>query len=81
LQKQHKLPSWGLGSWDPAAKVHMMTHEKQETLQRCKTRKQFFRRGDEEALPHAYNINYESEMYAIVHPNQLQHPHYSRLGI
>ena len=28
-QKQHKISSWGLGSWDPAAKEHMMTYDKQ----------------------------------------------------
>ena len=28
-QKQHKISSWGLGSWDPAAKEHMMAYDKQ----------------------------------------------------
>ena len=27
--KQHKIHSWGLGSWDPAAKEHMMAYDKQ----------------------------------------------------
>jgi hypothetical protein len=25
-------------------------------------------------------LNYEFEMYAIIHPNHLIHPHHSRLG-
>jgi hypothetical protein len=29
LQKQHKISSWGLGSWDPAAKAHMIAYDKQ----------------------------------------------------
>jgi len=29
LQKQHKISSWGLGSWNPAAKEHMMAYDKQ----------------------------------------------------
>ncbi|MGB8025494.1 MAG: hypothetical protein WCF03_14860 [Nitrososphaeraceae archaeon] len=29
MQKQHKISSWGLGSWDPAAKEHMMACDKQ----------------------------------------------------
>jgi hypothetical protein len=29
LQKQHKISSWGFGSWDPAAKAHMMAYDKQ----------------------------------------------------
>ena len=29
LQKQHKISSWGLGSWDPAGKAHMMAYDKQ----------------------------------------------------
>ena len=29
VQKQHKISSWGLGSWDPAAKEHMMAYDKQ----------------------------------------------------
>ena len=29
VQKQHKMSSWGLGSWDPAAKAHMMAYDKQ----------------------------------------------------
>ena len=29
VQKQHKISSWELGSWDPAAKEHMMAYDKQ----------------------------------------------------
>ena len=29
VQKQHKISSWDLGSWDPAAKEHMMAYDKQ----------------------------------------------------
>ena len=28
-QKQHTTSSWGLGSWDPAAKEQMMIYDKQ----------------------------------------------------
>jgi hypothetical protein len=54
------MSSWGVGSWDPAAKVHMMTYEKKETLQRCITREQFFSlgRGGEDLDPH--ENSYES---------------------
>ena len=27
--KNSKISSWGLGSWDPAAKEHMMAYDKQ----------------------------------------------------
>ncbi|MGB7639314.1 MAG: hypothetical protein WBL88_17260 [Nitrososphaeraceae archaeon] len=43
MQKQHKISSWGLGSWDPAAKEHMMVYDKQ--LRLYNTRKQFFKEG------------------------------------
>ena len=46
-QKQHRISSWGLGSWDPAAKEH-------KTLQRCTMRNQFSRRGYEDLNPHGY---------------------------
>ena len=29
VQKQHKISSWGLGSWDPATKEHMMAYDTQ----------------------------------------------------
>ena len=29
VQKQHKMSSWGLGSWDPAAKAQIMAYDKQ----------------------------------------------------
>ena len=29
MQKQHKISSWGLDSWDPAAKAHMMVYDMQ----------------------------------------------------
>jgi hypothetical protein len=29
VQKQHKISSQELGSWDPAAKEHMMAYDKQ----------------------------------------------------
>ena len=29
LQKQHKISSQKVGSWDPAAKAHMMAYDKQ----------------------------------------------------
>jgi hypothetical protein len=29
LQKQHKLPSWGLGKRDADFKAHMMVYDKQ----------------------------------------------------
>ena len=29
VQKQHKISSWGLGSWDPGAKEHMMAYDMQ----------------------------------------------------
>jgi hypothetical protein len=47
VQKQHKMPSWGLDPWDPAAKAHMMAYDKQtikRLLQRCTTRRQSSRR-------------------------------------
>jgi hypothetical protein len=61
LQKQHKISSLGLGSWDPAAKEHMMAYDKQ-TIKRLYND---VRRGDnllegyEEVLPHvnSYEFN------------------------
>ncbi len=45
----------GLGSWDSAAKEHMMIYDKQlKTLQRCMTRKQFFEEGYEQLVAHSY---------------------------
>ena len=46
--KNSKISSWGLGSWDPAAKARMMAYDKQtikRLLQRCTTRKQSFMRA------------------------------------
>jgi hypothetical protein len=62
LQKQHKISSLGLGSWDPAAKEHMMAYDKQ-TIKRLYND---VRRGDnllggyEEVLPHvnSYELIY-----------------------
>jgi hypothetical protein len=28
-QRHYHMPTWGLGSWDPAAKEHMMAYDKQ----------------------------------------------------
>jgi hypothetical protein len=28
-QRHYHIPTWGLGSWDPAAKEHMMAYDKQ----------------------------------------------------
>ena len=53
-QKQHRISSWGLGSWDPAAKEH-------KTLQRYATRNQFSRRGYEDLDPH--ENSYESSLH------------------
>ena len=45
----------GLGSWDPAAKAHMMACDKQlKTLQRCMTREQLFEEGYEQLVAHSY---------------------------
>ena len=42
-------------SWDPAAKEHKMAYDKQlKDLQRCMTKRLFFRRY-EEGDPHSYN--------------------------
>jgi hypothetical protein len=68
LQKQHKISSWGLGSWDPAAKAHMMPYDMQL--------KDFYndvRRGDnpiggyEEVLPHGciYKLRIQSAFLGI----------------
>jgi hypothetical protein len=59
-QKQHKISSWGLGSWDPAAKEHMMTYGKQ-TIKRLYND---VRRGSkplegyEEVLPHVNSYEF-----------------------
>ena len=46
--KNSKISSWGLGSWDPATKEHMMAYDKQ-TIKRLyndvQTRKQSFMRA------------------------------------
>jgi hypothetical protein len=34
-QSQHKISSWGLGSWDPAVKEHTMAYDKQITKGFC----------------------------------------------
>ena len=71
LQKQHKISSQEVGSWDPAAKVHMMTHEKQ--LRDFKTmydEEQFFSlgRGDEDLDPH--ENSYESSLHFLTSNKQ-----------
>jgi hypothetical protein len=56
-QKQHRISSWGLGSWDPAAKEHMMTYDKQ-TIKRLyndvRRGSNYLGGGYEEVLPHGY---------------------------
>ena len=68
MQKQHKISSWGLDSWDPAAKAHMMAYDMQL--------KDFTTMYDEEAtlewyeevLPHVNS--YEFSLHFLASNNQ-----------
>ena len=54
VQKQHKISSWGLGSWDPAAKEHMMAYDKQLRLYNDIRRgSNSLRRGYEQLVAHS----------------------------
>jgi len=61
VQKQHKISSWGLGSWDPAAKEHMMAYNMQlKDFTTMSTRKQSSSRAWGSRSSWSYG-NYESE--------------------
>jgi hypothetical protein len=57
LQKQHKISSWGLDSWDPAAKAHMMAYDKQLKDFTTMYDEEATLEGYEEVLPHVNSLN------------------------